>query len=106
MIQKRPKWRSSNYETNEIRAEVTLIGDHAKSFYDLILQQKDLIETELGYNLYWYNPENAKNCRIYIRQTVNLQSRSNWNEQHQWLLKHLEDLHKAFAHRIRHLTLA
>ncbi len=96
---------TQSYETNEIRAEVNFTGDHAKSSFGLISEQQAAIEEELAYNLHWHNPENAKSCRIYIRRTVDLLDRNKWSEQHQWLTKHLEDLHRAFSARIRQLTL-
>ncbi|HLH32130.1 MAG TPA: DUF4268 domain-containing protein [Terriglobia bacterium] len=92
------------YAKQELRAEFEINDRQAKSYYAKMLPQKEEIEKEMGEPLIWYNPENARVCRIYVRQTTNLQDMNARKEQYAWLLEKLETLHMVFAKRIRDLT--
>jgi len=95
-----------NSETNkggigEIRAEVEFFHKNSKVFYTLLEKQKEEIESELGSNLIWYNPENAQVCRIYLRKTADISLREEWGEQHAWLKEQLEALYRIFSRRVK-----
>lgn len=53
--------------------------------------------------LIWYNPAEARLCRIYLRKLVNLQDETDWPIQHQWLVEKLDTLHQVFAKRVKQL---
>ena len=99
-------WNSEaeSYDTHEIRAELAINGIQAKSYFAELEAEKEVITGDVGYPLIWHNPENARVCRIYVRQNANLKDQEDWPSQHQWLLKRLEDFHRVFAPRIRQLA--
>ena len=95
---------SQSYETGEIRAEMLISHAEAKAYYEALGEQRSQIESEFGQDLIWYNPDNANNCRIYVRRQANLQNRNEWDNQHAWLKENLEKLHQVFIGRVRSLT--
>ena len=99
-------WNSEeqSYDSNELRAELVITGEYSKAYFAELEAEKDTITNEIGYPLIWYNPEEARVCRIFVRKTTDLRDQSEWDEQHHWLLSHLEDLHRVFAPRVRTLS--
>ena len=89
--------------TNEIRAEVYLARNKSKERFAILEQSKDSIEADFGEQLIWHNPVELKNCRIYLRRTVNLKNTKEWPEYHLWLLGKLEKLNKVFSPRVKDL---
>ena len=57
----------------------------------------------MGESLIWYNPPEAKLCRIYLRKPVDLRDEADWSAQHQWLVEKLDRLHQIFAGRVKQL---
>jgi hypothetical protein len=100
-------WNSEteSYDSNELRAELLITGEHSKEYFSELEKEKDSITAELGYGLIWHNPERARNCRVYLRRSVNLRDQNAWEDQHRWLLERLEDLHRVFAPRVRTLSI-
>lgn len=89
---------------HELRAQFEIFDrQHAKVYYSLLEAEKVQIEAELGEPLIWYNPDNAKACRIYLRRPSDLSDLAARQEQHEWLLGKLEALHKVFAPRAKAL---
>jgi hypothetical protein len=99
-------WNSEeqSYDSNELRAEFVITGEHSKAYFAVLQAEKDTITNEIGYPLIWYNPEEARVCRIYVRRSTDLRDQDTWGEQHHWLLNNLEDLHRVFAPRVRTLS--
>jgi hypothetical protein len=89
---------------NQIRAELYISGKHAKTFFTLLKRQKDAVERELGYPLEWEELPLARDCRIasYLND-VDPEKEADWPQQHDWLSKRLNDLHRVFAQRVRAL---
>lgn len=98
-------WNSEEetWDSNELRAELVITGEHSKDYFAELEKDKDLIIAEIGYPLIWYNPEGARVCRIFARQSANLRDQNEWEEQHRWLSNRLETLHRVFATRVRTL---
>ncbi len=94
---------SYSYKRNEIRAEVHLSGSKATERFLALEQLKSDIEEELGEPMTWYNPDDSKMSRIYIRKTVDLRNTEHRQAQYAWLLEKLEKLHTVFALRVRDL---
>jgi hypothetical protein len=91
------------FDSGEIRAELDINHENAKEYFQILESNKSQIEAELGYPLSWHNPEDANSCRAYIRKSVKLADRGEWENQFAWLQKHLEDLHRVLGPRIRAL---
>jgi hypothetical protein len=89
---------------NQIRAELYILGDRAKAFFNLLNCQKEAIERELGFLLEWEELPSRRDCRIssYF-DDVDPEDDADWPRQHEWLLKRLHDMHRVFAQRVRAL---
>ena len=85
----------------EIRVELYLEGEQAKSWFLKLYEQKEAIERELGYALVWHNPENTKTSRIYIRKVAEVENESQWAEYFFWLHEHLEQFNRVFKPRLQ-----
>ena len=95
---------SMNLRENRLRAELYMTGHNAKSFFGQLLAQKDAIERELGYPLVWEELPEGRDSRISLPLTdVDPDNKVDWPRQHQWLTKHLSDLHRVFANRVKTL---
>lgn len=94
---------SETYDRHELRAELILEDTHAKSYFAQLERDKEAIEAELGYPLMWHNPPTARSCRLYVRRSADLHDEANWQDHCQWLLEHLEGLHRVFQPRVRAL---
>ena len=60
---------------------------------------KDIEEEALGYRLEW--EESAKDCRVacYLPD-ADPENEEGWAHQHEWLARHLNDLHRVLAPRV------
>ena len=94
--------KEGSYDGHELRAEVSIDDrNNAKAYYNELLKDKVAIETEVGESLTWYNPDNARVCRIYLRCSADLDDIGSRERQYSWLLAKLELLHKVFANRAK-----
>jgi len=96
--------QSQSFDSHELRAELELYSEDAKAHYAELLAMKDQVEGELGESLIWYNPENKRVCRIYLRTTADLHDRDKWPQYHEWLRSKLDALRRVFAQRVKALT--
>lgn len=88
-------------QKSQIRAEIYIMGDHAKAFFGLLKRQKDAIERELGYPLEWEELPAGNDCRIASSlNDVDPADKADWPRQHEWMAKRLNDMHRVFADRI------
>jgi len=94
-----------SYDIGEIRAEMCVYDQEAKEYYSQIEQKKEEIEDAFGEPLVWYNPEDANNCRIYIKKSADVKNRETWHEQHEWLKCELEKLDCIFRPLVKKLRL-
>lgn len=95
---------TNDYSTGEIRAEVYIEHPvNTAPWFAQLLAEKDEIERELGEPLVWYDPPNARVCRIYLRKTADIQNAEDWANQHLWLREKLEALHRVFYARAKGL---
>lgn len=96
---------SESYDKNEIRVELILDDVNAKSYFDQLEMHKEKIENEFGQQFIWHNPENTKQCRVFIHKTTNINNKGDWTNQHEWLLENLEKMKKVFSPFIKNLIL-
>ena len=92
------------YDKNEIRVELVLDDMNDKSYYEKREINKETIESEFGQIFVWHNPENTKQCRVYIHRTTNIREKGDWNNQHEWLLQNLEKMKEVFSPYIQRLV--
>ena len=89
----------------EVRAEFVFEHQEAKAYYALVEARKAEIDSAVGEPLTWYNPDNARLCRIYMRKVCDVRDEADWPNQHAWLKEKLEKLHGVFAPLVKELTL-
>lgn len=76
----------------------------SKKAFAMLLSQKEAIEAELG-GLEWQELPHRRDCRIVQYRPGNIEDRTQWPEQHAWLLERLEAFKRAFSERVRALDL-
>ncbi len=98
-------WDSNkqSWENQELRAELVLDGINAKAHYVALQARRQEIEGALRGELVWYNPSNARMCRVYVRREVELNDRSRWQEYLTWLIDELNQFYKLFRPLVRDL---
>ena len=88
----------------QIRGELYIAGDQAKLFFGLLQQQAEMIEAELGYPLMWEELPTKRDARVSIYlDDLDPEDEGDWGRQHAWLADRLNDLHRVFSVRVRHL---
>ncbi|MEO6842656.1 MAG: DUF4268 domain-containing protein [Bradyrhizobium sp.] len=87
--------------SSQVRSELYIEGDNAKTFLELLKVNKDEIERELGYALEWEELPSRRDCRIssYLND-VDPEDEAAWPAQHAWLVKRLNDMHRVFHQRV------
>ena len=88
-----------------IRVAVFTTGENGKTYFRLLKQDKITIQKEIGTKLEWEeNREDSVERFISLYQRgVDLEDRSDWDRQHQWLCEQLETFHKIFSPRVKGL---
>jgi hypothetical protein len=61
------------------------------------------LENELGFALDWQELPEGQDCRIAITLDADPSAEEDWHRQHDWLAKHLNEMYRAFAPRVRNL---
>ncbi len=89
---------------DQVRAELHILGNNAKTFFALLKAQRDAIERELGFPLEWEDMPAYRDCRIsaYLDE-ADPDDQSDWPRQHDWLAKRLNDMYRVFSRRVRAL---
>jgi hypothetical protein len=97
-------WNSvTNTDLPEVRVELVLNSRESKSHFELLEKHRDEIERKIDIPLSWYNPENTRTCKIFVRRDGDFLDRRNWPELHQWLAKYLGIFRDIFANMAREL---
>jgi len=94
----------TNVKGPEIRAELVIFRDSAKSDFAALELGKADLESKLGFPLIWHNPEDKLMCRIFTRQDANFLDEGQWPKQFAWLREKLETMHKVFAPIVKSLN--
>lgn len=94
-----------NTVKNWLQVGMSCFGPLAKTHFQMLKQEKEAIEKEIGCELEWEELPGKKESRIALRKhNVSLTDRTCWPEQHQWLAEKLESFHKAFSPRVKELN--
>jgi len=95
-------WDSqTNQYTWELRACFVVDGKTSKERFAILEADQTNIEKEIGEEVFWYNPDNAKVCRIILRKPHDLTNRESWEEAYKWLKEKLEILYDVFYKRVQ-----
>ena len=88
-----------------VRVELYISGKGASDRRTRLEEEKDQIEQELGFELEWGDQSpDARDQRIshYLRN-IDPADRSEWSNQHDWIAKNLNAMHRVFVDRVRNL---
>ena len=98
-------WNSEreNYDTDEVRAEIQVFGNHSQAYFSSLESEKDDIHAELGFSLTWYAPPDKNMKRTYARRDTDLQDRDNWESLQEWLTTRLDQMKQVLGPRIQRL---
>jgi hypothetical protein len=93
-------------QEKKLRAELWIRPKGAvSSAYSGLIASRDIIEKELGFKLDWQNYE-TRALAFSTLGYFDLEDRTDWPRQHQWLFNNLKSLKRAFQGPIRNLKLA
>lgn len=87
----------------ELRAELYLHGQAAKREFALLANDRERLESELGFPLTWYKLDDAASCRVFTRVDADFMDESRWPEQFDWLRQRLERMHAVLGPVVRNL---
>lgn len=89
----------------KVRVEVYIDqgdGDKNNLIFNALKDQKETIESALGFELNWEGLDNRRACRISIENDGAIESSSeDLQETHQWMVDKLLKFKKAFAPRLK-----
>ncbi len=87
-----------------IRAELYIHASNAKAIFHRLKSEKETIESEFDESFEWEELPGKKASRISItRQDTDIKKRDDWADQHRWLQRNLEAMHRVFAPRLKHM---
>jgi len=88
-----------------IGTSLVLQDDNAKAYFNLLKEEKERIEQELGNKLDWRELPGAKESRIHFdNRDMDPKNREQWNNQHKWLADALTKMDQVFRERIKTLN--
>lgn len=94
----------ANTRDSFIAAYLVITGPDGKVHFRMLREQcEEDAQSIFGDSLDWREMPSAKESQVYIRIDLDPTVRSNWDEQHRWLMEKLEELHKYFSPRIKKL---
>lgn len=86
-------------KNKEIRAQIWI--SDSKELFDYLFESKDEIESESGLNFVWSSVDAYKSSRILIKNNIDVNNESNWDEAIKWQLDTAEKLYNVFSDRIK-----
>jgi len=90
----------------ELRVELVIDHKQSKTFFAMLEGRRKEIEEEIGGPLTWYNPENKRMCRVYLRSSTDITDRNLWGQHYQWLKEKLEAFYRTFAPIVKELDVS
>ncbi len=79
---------------NELIVELYI--NKNKELFQFLFQNKDAIETEIGFCLDWRELPEKKASRIMVKKRADLANRNKWNEQFEWIMDVMIRMKKVF----------
>ncbi len=93
-----------NSRENRVGIELVLNDKKSKAYFWLLFDQKEQIESELGFPLDWKElPERKKSTLLYFLNDVNPLDKNKWSEYHIWMKEKLEAVNTVLRPRIKEL---
>ena len=92
-----------NTLNNKISVELCIADkNESKAFYNLLEQDKEAIENEIGADLEWKeNPNKTQSKIIISKNDVNIANNDDWSNQHELFKTNIEKFYKVFRRRVK-----
>jgi hypothetical protein len=90
---------SQNSQKQYLGCEVYIRND--KQLYQNLLNNKESIEKELGYQVEWMELPDATASRVIVTHKGDPRNKSKWEEYNVWLMKTAEEFAKVFIKYIK-----
>lgn len=91
-------WSSYEDDSAQLRAELRLFNNHPS--YEVLLADRDAIETEYGAPLTWYKVPDVKRAKIYESYATDIFDESRWPEYYDWLTERIIRLRDVMGKRL------
>lgn len=78
--------------------------EHSKTFFHLLMRDKDTIEQEMGTALEWQELPEKTASRIALYKSADATAESAWPSQHQWFKETIERFDRVFRQRVKNLN--
>ena len=91
------------FKKTECIVRVETDGNAHPGWFHLLLQQREEIESELGYNLIWEDRPDNKFSFISITSNFDSEDRDRWPKIHVWMSQKMEEFRKVFGPRVKAL---
>jgi hypothetical protein len=85
--------------------KVQLHIPNSEELFEYLYNSKEEIESELGYELDWINPENTKSANIVIVKKTDVDNESIWEENIKWHLTRAAEFYNVFSDRVKNFEL-
>ena len=96
-----------NTRENRIGVELYLGDENANHYYLQLREDKEQIESDLGFAPHWRELPNKRACRIIVYyESIDFSDKSKWPIFHEWTIENLQKFDFAFRKRVRSLDLA
>lgn len=82
-----------------IRVELSLNGDDAKAWLSLLESDSEDLSNEIGEDLIWHNPPNAKRAGIHVIKELDFRDQNQRQAAMEWLYERLEKFHEVLKPR-------
>ena len=92
-----------NFRDNWIQVDLYLKRETSEAYFHLLEEQRDQIESELGYALNWEDWPNGKSRGVLIRKEIDTNDPAQWEACSSWLIKNLISFGNVFKSRIKDL---
>ena len=95
---------SRNSREQQIRVQLDIKDrEHAKAFFNMLAEDKEAIEREIGAELEWREMEGKVSSKIAQAKKADPKNEADWPNQHAWLKDRVEAFDRAFRDRIAKL---
>jgi len=94
------------FRDRKIGVEIFINHRCAKAAFDRLYDEKKVIESEFGGALEWQRLNDKKGCRIAVfRSDCDPKNKTEWPQQHAWIIENVTKFARVFADRIAALDL-
>lgn len=88
----------------KIAIQLYFSGPYTNSYFEQIRQEKEVIEREIGTELFWDDTRPTTRAIYLFKDDEDIKNTKEWPEQHKWLYETLVAFYKVFAKRVKNLS--